>query len=119
MSEERKKSIYTPLPQAMEKNKKAHLTYHSVPPPTNKRQDKHQHVAYSLPTSGKLKVSLTYVTTTAPDLADEPLPLDATKPIEEICNEDIFNPAYLEHLEEMSTESTESTKQQCTAAVSL
>lgn len=119
MSEERKKSIYTPLPQAMEKNKKAHLTYHSIPPPTNKRQDKHQHVAYSLPTSGKLKVSLTYVTTIAPDLADEPLPLDATKPIEEICNEDIFNPAYLEHLEEMSTESTESTKEQCTAAVSL
>jgi hypothetical protein len=103
----------------MAKNKKAHLTYHSIPPPTNKRQGKHQHVAYSLPTSGKLKVSSTYVTTTAPDLDNEPSPPDATEPIEDICIEDIFDPAYLEHLEEMSTESTESTKRRHTAAVSL
>jgi hypothetical protein len=105
----------------MAKNKKAHFIYHSVTPFSEERQEKHQHVTYSLPVSGKLKVSSTFVTTVGPILNDgllRLLPSSSTNLMEDVCEEDIFDPAYLEHLEEMSTEFTEPTKQQPTATVS-
>jgi hypothetical protein len=109
----------------MGNRKKARLTYHEIPdqPRQEPQKQKHEYVSYVAATDRRLKVSTGFV------MAEEPSGSHSTAEdhdqvpdIEEDEGEDdkALDPAYLEHLAEMSAEeSSGHKKRHRTAAVGL
>jgi hypothetical protein len=106
----------------MGNRKKARLTFYSPPDPS-KRQ-KHEHLRYSTTSDGRLKVSTSFVAADLPSRTNsqddvQPDSLDLDESLDENDYEPL-DPAYLEHLAQMSMEeSFEPTKRRRTAAVRI
>jgi hypothetical protein len=106
----------------MGNRKNARLTFYSPPGP-GKRQ-KHEHLCYSTTSDGQLMVSTSFVAPELPSKANsqddvQPDSLDLDESLDENDYEPL-DPAYLEHLAQMSIEeSIEPTKRRRTAAVRI
>jgi hypothetical protein len=104
----------------MGNRKNARLTFHDGPAP-GKRQ-KHEHLHYSTTSDGRLKVSTSFVAPEPPSTTNsqddiQPDSLDLDENLEENDYEPL-DPAYLEHLAQMSIEENfEPAKRRRTAAV--
>jgi hypothetical protein len=101
----------------MGNKKRARFTYYETPDPTRQESRKHQHVSYSTTMDGHLKVSTSFVTTEAPpnlQYTAEEVP-DLEENDDDDC--EALDPAYLEHLVEMSAEDGFEHQKCCLTAV--
>ena len=90
----------------MGNKKRVRITYYETPDSTRQEPQKHKHVSYSTTANGHLKVSTSFVTTEVPPSTVE----DRTETVPDLEEDDdddeVLDPAYLEHLMAMNVEET-------------